>query len=239
MKSVTKQTIARNVLSDSSTDMEHLLSLSSAFTKGESTIQGMHLKSLKGELFASKKVSQRQLLSRSMEKTFVRFRKSHTARDAYVQAEVSTFLAHQIRAIRQQRGWTQMDLARRLGTTQAAVSRIEDPSYGRLSLKTLTEISRVFDVGLQVRFVSTITMLVNTFKPKAADRLVPSFEEEKHEVSFYDDAATLQVQQSIPPARTVTRINSAMPTARYANTLINPQVMHSVFTSSQIAEAQS
>lgn len=84
--------------------------------------------------------------------------------------------------------WTQQDLAHKMGTTQAAISRMEDPSYGRLSIKTLTELCRVFDVGLQVRFVSTITMLANTFRPNAADRLVPEFNEEADDVDFFDES---------------------------------------------------
>lgn len=112
-------------------------------------------------------------------------KKSGEARDAYVRAEVATALAHQVRAIRLQRSWTQLDLAKKLGTTQAVVSRLEDPSYGRLSIKTLLDLARVFDAGLRVQFVSLITMLHETYKPKADLRHVPSFEEEAPSVEFY------------------------------------------------------
>ncbi len=120
-----------------------------------------------------------------MEKTFLRMKKSTVARDAYVQAEVITALAHQIRSIRTQRNWTQADLAKKMGTTQAAVSRLEDPSYGRMSVNTLLDLSRVFDTGLRVQFVSLVTMLHETFKPRAELREVPSFEEEAPFVDFY------------------------------------------------------
>jgi len=135
-----------------------------------------------------------------------------SARHAYVQAEVVTALAHQIRAIRNQRGWTQRELAKRLGTTQAAVSRLEDPSYGRLSVQTLIELSRTFDTGLQIRFVSMIDMLKSTWKPSARDRCVPSFEEEAPLVSFAPTSTALvdtivkfevPAQQSIATARVI------------------------------------
>jgi transcriptional regulator with XRE-family HTH domain len=129
----------------------------------------------------------RQYLSKSMEKTFLRMRNNAVARDAYVQAEVVTALTHQIRSIRMQRGWSQKDLAQRLGTTQAAVSRLEDPSYGRFSVKTLFDLSRVFDTGLQVSFVSFVTMLADTFKPSFKIREVPSFEEEAPTVAFFTE----------------------------------------------------
>lgn len=111
-----------------------------------------------------------------------------SARHAYLEAEVVTALAHQIRAIRMQRGWTQGVLAKRLGTTQAAVSRLEDPSYGRYTLQTLVELAKAFDAGMQVRFVSFVSMLQETFRSKP--REVASFEEEAPYVGFFR-AATL------------------------------------------------
>lgn len=107
------------------------------------------------------------------------------SRAAYVEAETVTALAHQIRAIRIQRGWTQSELAKKLGTTQAAVSRLEDPSYGKFALSTLLELARVFDAGMQLRFVSFVSMLSETFIPSAKAREVPSFEEEAPTVDFY------------------------------------------------------
>lgn len=115
-------------------------------------------------------------------------RNSSEERDAYVQAEVATALAHQIRAIRLQRGWSQAQLAQRMGTKQHVVSRLEDPGYGRCSLQTLFLLSRAFDTGLQVRFVSFVHMLKDSFKPRHAEREVLSFEDEAHTVGFYTNA---------------------------------------------------
>jgi transcriptional regulator with XRE-family HTH domain len=145
-----------------------------------------------------------------MEKTFLRMKKSPTARDAYVQAEVVTALAHQIRAIRMQRNWSQAELAKKMGTTQAAVSRLEDPSYGRLSIKTLLDLSRVFDTGLRVQFVSLVTMLHETFKPKAHLREVPSFEEEAPGVGFYTPGKNFIESNAVQPASVVMLSASAI-----------------------------
>lgn len=138
-----------------------------------------------------------------MEKTFLRMKKSPEARDAYVQAEVVTALAMQIRAIRMQRNWSQAELAKKMGTTQAAVSRLEDPSYGRLSIKTLLDLSRVFDTGLRVQFISTITMLHETFKPKAHLREVPSFDEEAPHVDFYTASKGMIKSDGIQPTSVI------------------------------------
>lgn len=139
-----------------------------------------------------------------MEKTFLRMKKSPTARDAYVQAEIATALAHQIRTIRIQRDWTQLELAQKMGTTQAVVSRLEDPSYGRLSIKTLLTLARVFDTGLRVQFVSLVTMLHETFKPKASMREVPSFEEEAPLVDFYSTIKRRKESLSFQPTSVIT-----------------------------------
>lgn len=121
-----------------------------------------------------------------MERTFRRMENSPSARNAFVEAEVATALAHQIRIIRLQRNWSQTDLAKRLGTTQTAVSRLEDPSYGRVSIKTLLELSAVFDVALNVRFESFTRFFQRTWRPKREDLEVEAFNEEKELVGFVE-----------------------------------------------------
>jgi len=75
-------------------------------------------------------------------------------RHAYLVASVEQGLAWQIRVNRKARGWSQNQLAQRLGTRQSAVSRLEDPTYGAHSLDTLVSIANVFDCALSVRFIS-------------------------------------------------------------------------------------
>jgi transcriptional regulator with XRE-family HTH domain len=73
-------------------------------------------------------------------------------RDAFVSAGISNSLSLQLRILRQRAGLSQEDLARKLGTSQNAISRMEDPKYGRPSISTLKKIASYFDVGLVVRF---------------------------------------------------------------------------------------
>lgn len=134
-----------------------------------------------------------------MEKTFLRMKAKPSARHAYLEAELVTGLAHQIRAIRAQRGWTQVELAKKLGTTQAAVSRLEDPSYGRYSMQTLMDLAKIFDTGMQVRFVSFISMLQETFRPSAEAREVPAFEEESINVGFFSPSPPAGAQVYLQP----------------------------------------
>lgn len=125
------------------------------------------------------------MLSKSMEKIFQRMKSNKEVREAYVEAEIISALAHQIRAMRLDRKLSQAELAKKMKTTQAAISRLEDPSYGQLSLQTLFKLSHAFDTGLRVEFVSTLNMLNSTFKPNEAARHVPSFEDESENVAFY------------------------------------------------------
>lgn len=75
-------------------------------------------------------------------------------RREFVASTVMTRLALQIRAQREQRGWSQEELADRMGTTQSVIARYEDPDYGKMTLATLVRLAAVFDVPLDARIVS-------------------------------------------------------------------------------------
>ena len=127
-----------------------------------------------------------QYLSRSMEKTFRRYQTRSNARHAFVEAEAATYLAHQIRVLRTQRGWSQKDLARRIGTTQAAVSRLEDPEYGRVTFKTMVSLAKAFNVAPVMKFVSTIALMRERWVIRREELEVAAFEVEAAAVQFYD-----------------------------------------------------
>lgn len=71
-------------------------------------------------------------------------------------------IAYQIRAMRDARGWSQSDLAKKAGKSQSNIARLEDPDYGKFSVQTLLEIADAFDVWLSVEFVSFKTGLART-----------------------------------------------------------------------------
>lgn len=75
-------------------------------------------------------------------------------REAYMEAAIEQGIAWQIRINRKLRGWSQRELASILGTGQSAVSRLEDPSYGKHSLETLLKVANAFDCALTVKMVS-------------------------------------------------------------------------------------
>jgi transcriptional regulator with XRE-family HTH domain len=77
-------------------------------------------------------------------------------RDAFVEEHINTGVPFQIRALREQKGreWSQKELGMRTRMAQETISRIEDPNYGKLTLKTLKRLASAFDVALMVRFIS-------------------------------------------------------------------------------------
>jgi transcriptional regulator with XRE-family HTH domain len=100
-------------------------------------------------------------------------------RSAYLSEHVRRGLAHQIRALRDQRDWKQGRLAKELGKPQSVVSRLEDPSYGKVTIQTLLEVAKAFDVALQVRFVSFSDFIRNTRDLSTASMEVASFGDDK------------------------------------------------------------
>lgn len=59
-------------------------------------------------------------------------------------------LANQIASLREKQGWTQADLARKIGTTQSGIARLENPNYRNYSLKTLEKVAAVLNARLIV-----------------------------------------------------------------------------------------
>jgi ribosome-binding protein aMBF1 (putative translation factor) len=53
---------------------------------------------------------------------------------------------------RMQAGLTQAQLARKVGTTQSVISRLEDADYGGHSLSMLRRIARALDLYLRISF---------------------------------------------------------------------------------------
>lgn len=70
---------------------------------------------------------------------------------AAFQKELSrTRLADQIAELREKHGWTQAELARKVGTTQSGIARLENPNYRNYSFKTLQRVAKALRARLVV-----------------------------------------------------------------------------------------
>ena len=106
-------------------------------------------------------------------------------RSRFVESQLSKGLAFQLRSLRDLRDWTQEELAAKVGMPQNAISRLENPYYGKPTLTTLKRLAAIYDVALIVRFVpfgELINYVSGTpyqekgLRPEAMD--IPSFTQE-------------------------------------------------------------
>src|SRR5262249_31523322 len=107
---------------------------------------------------------------------------------------LNLWIAQQIRALREQRGWTQATLAGKAQMKQSRISTLEDPNYSSWSVTTLKRLARAFDVALAVEFRAYGKRLIDFDRFERRDL---------GEVGFEDDLAfrpTTAVSSSESPA---------------------------------------
>lgn len=97
-------------------------------------------------------------------------------RDAYVSAHISNTVAAQIAALRDARGWTQTDLAKRAGMKQPRISALEDPDCENFEIETIKRIAAAFDVGVTVKFVPYSEIVEWAGSISDENLYVPSFD---------------------------------------------------------------
>ena len=70
-------------------------------------------------------------------------------------------IALQLAALREEAGLSQLELARKLRTTQQQISRLESPSYEGHSLSMLRRVARVLNAHVRVIFESNKKVSAN------------------------------------------------------------------------------
>ena len=80
-----------------------------------------------------------------------RARKSATYRKTFERTLQQIDLALLVREMRENAGFTQTELAKRVGTTQSVIARLEDAEYTGHSLTMLERIAAACGVGLRLR----------------------------------------------------------------------------------------
>ena len=98
-------------------------------------------------------------------------------RHAYCDEFLNSFIATQIKILREQRGWTQETLAKFARLHQSQISEMEDASYSSWTLNTLRKLAEAFDLTLSVSF--------ETFGKRIKD--IISLERERLERSSFED----------------------------------------------------
>jgi transcriptional regulator with XRE-family HTH domain len=88
-----------------------------------------------------------------------RLRRGKKVREQFVSSHLSKGIAFQIRATRDRLGWNQDRLAKEVGMTQNAISRLESPEYGKPTITTLKRLAAALDIGIVVHFVPFSQMI--------------------------------------------------------------------------------
>lgn len=105
-------------------------------------------------------------------------------RHAYVDSTIRQLLAAKIKALRVARNYDQETLGILSGgMKQSSVSRLEDPTYAKMTLKTLKRLGKAFDVALIVDFVPFSELVNRTIGRTEADYAPPSYDKEQ-QMSF-------------------------------------------------------
>jgi len=94
----------------------------------------------------------KQTIKRDRHSEFVgqRARKSAAYRKTFARNLHQIDLALLVREMREDAGWTQTELAKKAGTTQSVIARLEDAEYTGHSLAMLERIAAVCGVGLKL-----------------------------------------------------------------------------------------
>ena len=82
--------------------------------------------------------------------------------DAHVDDFLNIAIATQIKILREQRGFTQSELAKLAAMEQSEISVMEDIDYSSWSTSTLKKLASAFDVSLKVSFEAYDTLIVDT-----------------------------------------------------------------------------
>ena len=72
--------------------------------------------------------------------------------EGYAESFLDTYVATQLKVLREQRDLTQREVAKCLGTSQGVVSRFEDADYASWNIRTLKKFARLFEVRLHISF---------------------------------------------------------------------------------------
>ena len=106
---------------------------------------------------------------------------SKKAREAYVFENLKRIVPFQIRTMREEREWSQGRAGEAIGKPQNVISRLESPTYGKLTLQTLLQIANGFDVGLLIKFVP-FSRLVREYEDVSSTALSAPSVTDKREV---------------------------------------------------------
>ncbi len=99
-------------------------------------------------------MAQKKLQSKAAQFLYDRYIAGDPKREEEYEEEViNAQLARKIYELRMKAGLTQQELAKRVGTSKSAISRLEDADYEGHSLSMLKRIAEALDKRVEIRFM--------------------------------------------------------------------------------------
>lgn len=90
--------------------------------------------------------------------------------EGYAESFLDSFIATQLKVLREQNGWNQKQLAEIMGKKQTVISRSENVNYSSWNISTLKEYARAFRLRLRVSF-ETYGSLIDDVAGFSKDKL--------------------------------------------------------------------
>jgi transcriptional regulator with XRE-family HTH domain len=127
-------------------------------------------------------------------------------RDAYADDFLNTFVATQIRVLREERKMKQEDLAQLVGTKQSGISRLENVNYSSWKTDTLRKVARALGVRLRISFETFGNLIDDSARFNPENLMRPKFEDDPAFKKF-EIVANDQTPQ--PPSNNVFNIGDS------------------------------
>jgi len=120
---------------------------------------------------------------------------------AYMEEFSNMAIAAQIKVLREQRGWTQKELADASGMKQERICALEDIDYDAWTIKTLRKLSKAFDLTVKFSFEAFSSGILDAAKINAKTLERTSRQEDLDKFSC-DDFGAKEVLWSKPVTTT-------------------------------------
>jgi transcriptional regulator with XRE-family HTH domain len=119
--------------------------------------------------------------------------------EGYAESFLNSYIATQIKVLREQRKMSQPQLAALIGTSQPGISRIENVNYSSWNIGTLKKLARAFHVRLKVSFepYGTLPCDVENFSRDSLQRLPRETDPDLSDVKPAERVAARSLQPSL------------------------------------------
>ena len=132
---------------------------------------------------------------------------------SYADGFLNSYIATQIKVLREKHGLTQQRLAQETGMRQARISVLENVNYSAWSINTLRRLARAFQLRLKVSFEEFGTLLpeLESFSRESLERRPleedPVFQGTRGIVASMSETVASQAHQSSLPLGSVFALN--------------------------------